>query len=451
MAVHADEPAAALLMRCVRHDVEHRVKRTFPPQPVAIEAGGLHAHGAVITNDDFRCAIIIEVDELRGSDSGVGWALPGGIGGVELPRLVKHKDLLAAAVPAEPPASAGRINGRPQEADGGIGRHIEFVSGKFPAAWIEHDHGPPAVEGDDPAGTAIIEADHVSRHGHALGLPGPDELEAIRLPTRCDLLRRYPLHRTTPGDLLKQLAVVPEPGLEAIVEQRPGGRAGRHRGEDRGEIVGHLVVVAQEHVGNGARGREHHHGGEGRDLEGGRGDAPRVSQDGACSTPQCDFLAECVVWHIGLVNAHGEVLDRDYAGSRSTAGRSGRERFHRSDHLRHRPSAGVAAGVKKLEHDHRPSEALARHGRAVESGEHERRSRLADQGTRRLGRRWRLQPVHTGCTCGHLECEGLRRHRDRKRRLQKIDHDREPADRPALLREKLPVGRGGQRHPPQQL
>ena len=107
--------------------------------------------------------------------------------------------------------------------------------------------------------------------------------------------------------------------------------------------------------------------------------------------------------------------------------------------------------MEELEHDGRSIETLARHGRAVESGEYERGRRLADQGTWRLGRRWRLQPVHTGCPCGHLECEGLRRHRGRKRRLQKIDDDREPADRPALLREKLPVGRGGQRHPPQQL
>jgi hypothetical protein len=121
MAVHADEPAATVRGRCIRHDVEHRVERTFPPQPMAVEAGSLHADGAVIANDDFRCAIIIEVDELCGPDPGVGWALPGGIGGVELPRLVEDEDLLAAAVAAEPPALAGRINGRPQEADGGIG------------------------------------------------------------------------------------------------------------------------------------------------------------------------------------------------------------------------------------------------------------------------------------------------------------------------------------------
>ena len=156
---------------------------------MASEAGGLYAHGAVIANDDLWRAVITEIDQVRSPNPGMRWTFPAWIGGVEFPRLVKHEDLLAAAVAAEPPAFTGRIDGCPQESDGGIGRQIEFVSGEFAAAWIKHDHGPPAIQGDDPGGTAIIEAGHVSGHGNALGPPGSDELEAVRLPTGCDLLR----------------------------------------------------------------------------------------------------------------------------------------------------------------------------------------------------------------------------------------------------------------------
>jgi hypothetical protein len=51
---------------------------------------------------------------------------------VEFPGVVEDEHLLTTAGRTEPPAAPGRVAGRSQEADGGIGGQRQFVAGQFP-------------------------------------------------------------------------------------------------------------------------------------------------------------------------------------------------------------------------------------------------------------------------------------------------------------------------------
>ena len=172
---------------------------------------------------------------------------------MQLPIGREDKHVLAASAARQPPPPAGGIDGRAQEADACIGWQIEFVPADLGAGRIDHDHGPPAVEGDDPhvgRGVGRIEADEVARQRHAGRPPCRFELESHGLSPRSDHLLGQPRSRASAGSPIEFASIVGQPPFVPRADERPGRCRGVGGREALGDVAGDPSVVARDHIGH---------------------------------------------------------------------------------------------------------------------------------------------------------------------------------------------------------
>ena len=295
-----------------------------------------------------------------------------------------------------------------------------------------------------------IEADEVARQRHAGRPPCRFELESHGLSPRSDHLLGQPRSRASAGSPIEFASIVGQPPFVPRADERPGRCRGVGGREALGDVAGDLSVVARDHIGHRAVGREDDRGWKRLQHERLRQHALRIAGERAHTAKLRELLSDRVHRHLLGIEADGEVphggpLAAMTAGMRGDGiGQPGRD-------LRHDVGGRTAALEEEFEHDNRSPQLLPRHGRAIRQRQRSDVGRLADLRMHRLGRLQGLEPRDLGGAGGDVKGKHLRGRGGVERGPRKLDLHRDAHRTACLPRQLRGIGGGRHLHAPQEL